>query len=257
MALGMEQIAAPRGSLLTLLSPRGQGALVAGMLAAGLLLGWLAVSRLAAPLWVAAVLVVGLLLYPAVRKWRVERRIYGTPVMVLSILLMTQGFHTVEHLAQVVQYHLLGWPLKASGGLISPLNAEVVHFSWNWAVLLAVAFLVRAGLRNVWMWLLLIWAAAHTAEHTYMFVNYLAEVRRLAEAGLPLDAAQGLPGFFGKGGWLASNANAAPPLAWLCTLAPGLTTAPRLDVHFWWNLGEVTLLLAAVHTSMRRIRIAS
>lgn len=135
MALGMEQIAAPRGSLLTLLSPRGQGALVAGMLAAGLLLGWLAVSRLAAPLWVAAVLVVGLLLYPAVRKWRVERRIYGTPVMVLSILLMTQGFHTVEHLAQVVQYHLLGWPLKASGGRSTPrssTSAGTGRCSWRW-----------------------------------------------------------------------------------------------------------------------------
>jgi putative solute:sodium symporter small subunit len=33
----------------------------------------------------------------------------------------------VEHLAQWAQYHLLGWPLKAASGLISPLNAEIVR----------------------------------------------------------------------------------------------------------------------------------
>jgi hypothetical protein len=172
--------------------------------------------------------------------------------MVLSILLVTQSLHTVEHLAQWIQYYLLAWPLKASSGLISPLNAEIVHFSWNMAVLVVVIWLVESRLRNRWMWLLLLWAGAHTAEHTYMFVNYVQEVQRLASQGLPLNAAQGLPGFFGRNGWLAANLPAAGPVAWLCQLAPGLTSAPRLDVHFWWNLGEIGLLLTAAHTSMSR-----
>jgi len=131
-------------------------------------------------------------------------------------------------------------------------QAPAPHFSWNVAVLLVVIYLLSAELRNRWMWLLLLWAAAHTAEHTYLFVNYVQEVQRLASEGLPLSAAQGLPGFIGKSGWLATNAPTSGPVAFLCTLAPGLTSAPRLDVHFWWNLGEVGLLLPAAHVSMRQ-----
>ena len=70
------------------------------------------------------------------------------------------------------------------------------------------------------MWLLLIWAAAHTAEHTYMFANYLQEVQRLSAKGLPLRAAQGLPGFLGKGGWLATHGKNTGAFAFLCTIAP-------------------------------------
>ncbi len=82
------------------------------------------------------------------------------------------------------------------------------------------------------MWLLVAWTAAHTAEHTYIFVNYLDEVQRLARLGLPLDGAQGLPGFFGQGSWLATHAGTGSALTFVCTLAPSLKSAPRLDVHF-------------------------
>ena len=239
-------------SLLVLLDPRGQTHLFIGALAAGLGLAWWSVTRLSAPLWGAVLLVAALLVVPAARKWRRDREQLGAPLTVLSILLAAQSFHTVEHVAQWVQYHVLGWPLKASSGLISPLNAEIVHFTWNLLVLVVVVYLLGAGLRNRWMWLLLIWATAHTAEHTYMFINYLEEVRRLSSLGLPQGAAQGLPGFLGRGGWLASHTPSAGPVAFLCTLAPGLTSAPRLDVHFWWNVGEVALLLPAAHTSIRR-----
>jgi hypothetical protein len=252
MAIGHSHPPVAGGSLLSLLHPRGQARLFAGALAVGLPAAWLSVTQLSLPLWGAAASVVALLAYPAVRKWRLDRQRLGTPAMALSILLVTQSLHTVEHLAQWAQYYLLGWPLKASSGLISPLNAELVHFSWNVAVLLVVIWLIEAGLRNRWMWLLLLWAGAHTAEHTYMFINYVQEIQRLASEGLPLSAAQGLPGFFGRNGWLATNLPAAGPVAWLCQLAPSLTNAPRLDIHFWWNLGEIGLLFAAAHTSMRR-----
>jgi hypothetical protein len=240
------------GTLLWLLHPRGQLRWFASAIIAGSCIGWLAMTRLSVPLWSAVVLTLGLLIYPAARKWHLDRQHWGTPVMVLSILVVTQGLHTVEHVAQWVQYHLLHWPLKAASGLISPLNAEIVHFGWNVAVLVVVVGLIGAGLRNRWMWLLLVWAAAHTAEHTYLFINYLEEVHRLSIAGSPLNAAQGLPGILGKNGWLANNQNLAGPLAWLCTSVPGLTSAPRLDVHFWWNVGEIGLLLPAAHVSMRR-----
>jgi hypothetical protein len=256
MNTGLIHAPAHAGSLGTLLHPRGLQRPFAAALAGGLLVGWLAVSRLSLPLWAAALVVVVLLLLPAARKWHADRRALGTPAMVLGILLVTQSLHTVEHLTQWVQYHLLGWSLKASSGIISPLNAEIVHFSWNVGVLLVVVYLVaqrrQPGMRNLWMGLLLIWAAAHTAEHTYMFVRYLGVAQRLAEAGLPTAAAQGLPGFFGQGGWLANNLPGGGPVAWLCSVAPGLTGAPRLDVHFWWNAGEIVLLLAAAHVSMGR-----
>jgi hypothetical protein len=252
VATRLIEISAKRGSLGSLLHPRGQLYLFIGAAMIGLLVAWLGVTRLDIPLWGAAVCVVALLSYPAVRKWRGDRLQLGTPAMVLSILLVTQSLHTVEHVTQWVQYHMLGWPLKASSGLISPLNAEIVHFSWNIAVLLVVIYLLAAGLRNGWMWLLLLWAAAHSAEHTYLFITYLQEAQRLAAEGLPLSAAQGLPGFFGKGGLLATNTPKSGPIAFLCTFAPALTSAPRLDIHFWWNIGEIALLLPAAHISMRR-----
>lgn len=241
-----------RASLLALMHPRGQSAYFAVMLAAGMSAGWFSVARLGMPLWFAVALGLVLLAFPAMRKWRYDRSYLGTPMMVLSVLLATQTFHTIEHVAQWVQYHLLGWPLARASGLLSPLNAEVVHFSWNLMVLLTVVYLLAAGMRNRWMWLLLIWATAHTAEHTYMFINYLQEVQRLASAGLPLSGAQGLPGFFGNSGWLDLNKSASGVSGFVCTFAPALTNASRLDVHFWWNVGEMTLLLLAAHTSVRQ-----
>lgn len=78
-------------------------------------------------------------------------------------------------------------------------------------------------------------------------VTRLEAVRELQAAGLPLAGAQGLPGILGRNGWLALQAATSPGAQFLCTLAPGLKNAPRLDVHFWWNAGEVVLLFAAAH----------
>jgi hypothetical protein len=238
----LEQTTGPaQRSLLDLLHPRGQLPLFVAFLSLGLVLGWLFVAWYGAPLWSAALLILALLLVPAFQKWRADRRALGWPLTVLGVLLATQGFHTVEHLTQWAQYHLLGWPLKAASGLISPLNAEIVHFSWNWAVLITVIGLVLAGLRSPWMWLLLAWAAAHTAEHTYLFINYMQS-----------GGVQGLPGFFGAGGWLAGQVGLNAPLTFLCRIAPGLAAAPRLDVHFWWNVGEIVLLVLAAQAAMRQ-----
>lgn len=233
--------ATTRRSLMDLLRPRGQLPLFLSFLTLGLVLGWLFVGWYGAPLWSAVLFTLALLLVPSMEKWRADRHELGWPLTVLGVLLATQGFHTIEHLAQWAQYHLLGWPLKASSGLISPLNAEIVHFTWNWAVLLVVAGLLAMGLRNRWMWLLLAWAAAHTAEHTYLFANYL-------QAG----GIQGLPGFFGLDGWLARNSEVNMPINLLCRVAPGLVQAPRLDVHFWWNIGEISLLVLAAHVALRQ-----
>jgi hypothetical protein len=136
------------------------------------------------------------------------------------------------------------WSAHASTGLLSPANAEWVHFVWNWLVLLIVIALVAGRMRGVWAWLLLAWATAHTVEHTYMFVRHLqvlGELRGLRVTGI---TAQGLPGILGRDGWLARSELTRG--TFLCQL-PGLTTANRLDVHFWWNAGETALLLLAGH----------
>lgn len=230
-----------------LLHPRGYGRAIGAALLAGTL--WsIVLWRAGLPGWSGPALTLILLSMPLTLKWRSDWHALGAPAAVLSILLVAQTLHSIEHAAQWVQLHLLGWPAKAAGGLISPLNAEVVHFTWNMAVLAAVIYLLIAGMRNRWMWLLLIWAAAHSAEHMYMFIRYLDAVRELQAAGLPLAGAQGLPGILGRDGWLAVQAATSPAAQFLCTFAPGLKNAPRLDVHFWWNAGEVVLLLIAAHT---------
>lgn len=238
----------PRLPIVALLHPRGQARTAAALLAVGALAGSAAVWLFGAPIWVASAGVLALLLIPGVRKWRDDLQRYGATAMVLSILLAAQGFHTIEHVSQAVQFHLLKWPPFASTGLISAANAEWVHFVWNWAVVIAIAYLFAGGMRNIWAWLLLAWATAHALEHAYLFVRYLDMRAELARLGFPALSAQGLPGLLGRDGWLAKSA--ATQGTFLCQL-PGLTTATRIDVHFWWNIGEIVLLLVAAQVFLR------
>jgi hypothetical protein len=144
----------------------------------------------------------------------------------------------------------LRWPFWQASGLISPANAEWVHFIWNWFVLATVIYLVRSGMRGPWGWLLLIWASAHTFEHTYLIWRYLQTLTDLQALGASGIAAQGLPGILGRDGWLATSD--LTQNTFLCRL-PGLASAPRLDVHFWWNIGEVGLLMPAANAYMERL----
>jgi hypothetical protein len=237
-----------RFPIVALLHPRERTALVLGALAVGLALGAGAVT-LGRPLWVGTALALTTVLAVGALKWRDDLRRYGGAVTVLSVLLVAQGFHSIEHGVQEFQYHILKWPPFASSGLISAANAEWVHFVWNWLVVAVIAFLVlRGGMRNVWAWLLLAWSLAHAVEHAYMFARYLEMRAELGRLGFPALSAQGLPGILGRDGWLARSE--ATQGTFLCRL-PGATTAPRIDVHFWWNAGEIVLLLAAAHVFLR------
>ncbi|MEJ7651952.1 MAG: hypothetical protein WKH64_00605 [Chloroflexia bacterium] len=175
--------------------------------------------------------------------------VWGPATTVLGVLVVLQGFHSLEHVVQWVQYHVLYQPPSQSSGLISAANAEWVHFVWNWIVVTLLVGLARGGVRNRWSWLLLAWAGAHAAEHTYMMVRYLQMKQELAGLGVPSISAQGLPGFFGRDGWLARGP--VTQNTFLCRM-PVATTTSRLDVHFWWNTGEILLLAAAAHVHLRR-----
>ena len=75
----------------------------------------------------------------------------------------------------------------------------------------------------------------------------LSELRSLGVTDVP---AQGLPGVLGRDGWLASSA--ATRGTFLCRL-PGVTTAVRLDIHFWWNTGETALMILAANAYCRDV----
>jgi hypothetical protein len=237
-----------RFPLLTLLHPREQSGLLAGALAAGIIVGWWGMNRLDWPLWIATATVLAFLLTSSMLKWQADKRRYGPTAMGVSALVVLQGFHAVEHIVQWFQYHTLNWSLRASTGLLSPANAEWVHFVWNWMVVLIVILLVWGGLRNRWAWLLLIWGMAHALEHTYMFVRYLEVLAELHQLGVTTVTAQGLAGVFGRDGWLALSSVTRGTFV---SHLPGLTTATRLDIHFWWNIGETTWIILAANTFMR------
>ena len=236
------EIRRPVLPLLELLDPREHTRTILVLLAVGVAAASAGMRWWGLPLWGATVAVLLLLLPPAILKWRGDLRRYGMTVTVISVLLVMQGFHSIEHAAQLIEYHLLHCPMRQSSGLISAANAEWIHFLWNWIVLIVAAYLVWAGMRNPWAWLLLAWSLAHTLEHTYLFVRYLDALSELRRLGVPNVPAQGLPGVLGRDGWLASSP--VTQGTFLCRL-PGVTTAVRLDIHFWWNTGETTLMILA------------
>lgn len=234
--------------LVALVQPREYTIASIATMALGVLLGALGMRFFKLPLWGATALVLALLLIPGFFKWRADRARFGGTAMLLSVVVTAQGFHGVEHLLQWAQYHILYWSMRSSNGLLSPANAEWVHFVWNWIVLVCIVALIGGGMRGPWAWALLAWSLAHTLEHTYMFVRYLAVLDELSRAGVTSVTAQGLPGILGRDGWLARSP--ATQGTFLCRL-PGIATAPRLDVHFWWNVGETLLLLLAGNAFMR------
>lgn len=249
----------PRGfeeqfPLLALLNPGRFAAAAATSSAAGFALAWALYHFFAFPLWSLTLVVLLTLLPVGVQKWRDDLQRYGTTVMLLSIILVSQGIHTIEHITQWVQYYVLYLPARQSNGLLSAANAEWVHFIWNWVVVFVVIALIRGGMRNIWAGVLLVVATAHTLEHTYMFVRYLIVLVELHRMDVYSVTAQGLPGIIGRDGWLARSSYTKG--TFFCSL-PGLTTAMRLDVHFWWNLIEMVLLLGAGSRFLRfRLRQA-
>lgn len=243
-----------RPSLLTLIHPRARTRALLIALILGLLIGGGLMVTADMPLSGATMITLGLLAYPAFQKWRDDFARWGAPLTALSVLVALQGFHTIEHIAQYVQFHYLGWPGKVAGGLLAAANVETIHFLWNWAVCLSVLGILTAGVRNPWGYLMFAWSLTHSLEHTYLFVKYLDAVLVLWAQDVQVSSvfAQGLPGILGSHGWLEMTGWQYAPTAFLCQLAPPLVTAPRISVHFWWNIGEVAFLVPYAHTAMCR-----
>jgi hypothetical protein len=234
--------------LFILLNPGKLTLATAISFAIGLTIGWSFYFIFDFPLWTITLFVLLALTPVGIIKWREDRQLYGQTVMLLSILLIAQGVHSIEHLTQWVQYYILYLPARQSNGLLSAANAEWVHFTWNWLVLTFVVFLIRGGMKNPWMFLLLGVASAHAFEHTYTFTRHLIVLSELRDLQVLNVTAQGLPGIIGRDGWLARSAVTQGSFL---SVIPGVTTAMRLDVHFWWNMIEMAFLLAAAHVFLK------
>ena len=138
------------------------------------------------------------------------------------VLVLSQGGHVVEHVAQMVQIHAMGLRGRDAHGVFGALDVEWVHFVWNSWIFAAVALLVRRFRRNPWVWASLVVAGWHEVEHMAIMARYLA------------TGEQGTPGLLAAGG------------------AIGGGTLPRPDLHFLYNLMETVPLFGGFVHQLRR-----
>jgi hypothetical protein len=137
-------------------------------------------------------------------------------VALLGVLALTQTAHLVEHIAQMVQIHLLHLSGASAQGILGQLNIEWVHFTWNALVLVAILVLLPHFRTNPWLIAVTPLAAWHFVEHAVLIATYLQ------------TGASGTPGLLSSGG-----------------LVFGGLPIPRADLHFLYNLAETLPLLLA------------
>jgi hypothetical protein len=145
-----------------------------------------------------------------------------------AVLVGSQLGHFAEHTAQMAQIHLLGLTGANARGIVGMLDVEVVHFTWNTAIIAATVLLVRHFPTNRWLWLAAVLAGWHEVEHAYIFSVYLT------------TGVSGTPGLLASGGLLAGGL----PLS-------------RADLHFLYNLAETTPLCLAFVWQRRSALIRS
>lgn len=91
---------------------------------------------------------------------------------ILALALAIQGFHWIEHFAQVYQHWWLSLPIKESKGILFFLDLEWNHFVFNFIYLLllvAVWFLLRRKVSRTVIWFLAtgtLIQGYHLIEHT-------------------------------------------------------------------------------------------
>lgn len=139
------------------------------------------------------------------------------------ILVITQGGHVLEHVAQMIQIHLLGLRGADARGVFGQLDIEWVHFVWNTWVLVALLLLVVRFRRNPWLLITLAIAGWHEFEHVYIMSVFLSTEKA------------GTPGLLAAGGLIGGGLRLTRP-----------------DLHFLYNLAETTPLVAAFIYQLRR-----
>jgi len=151
-------------------------------------------------------------------------RLVATPwLALLGFLAISQTAHLFEHVAQMVQIHVLHLVGANAQGIVGQLNIEWVHFIWNAIVLVTLLVLLPHFRTNPWLIAVTPLAAWHFVEHSVMIATYL-------QTGVP-----GTPGLLSSGGLLFGGLPIARP-----------------DLHFVYNFVETIPLLAAWLVELRR-----
>jgi hypothetical protein len=151
-------------------------------------------------------------------------RLVATPwITLLGFLAVSQTAHLFEHVAQMVQIHVLHLSGANAQGIVGQLNIEWVHFIWNALVLIALVALLPHFRTNPWLIAVTPLAAWHFVEHSVMIATYI-------QTGV-----SGTPGLLSSGGLLF-----------------GGLPIPRPDLHFLYNLVETGPILGAWFVEIRR-----
>jgi len=191
------------------------------LLTAGISVGLVTTFWLGWAIWQVAILVVLAWLPLFFLKTVSIHRQYGW-LAFFFILVVTQGVHFLEHVAQMVQIHLLGLSGLQARGIFGMLDIEWVHFIWNSWVLICTVLLVFLFRKNPWLWVLLVISLWHEIEHVYIMSVFL-------RTGHP-----GAPGLLAAGGAIGGGL----PLS-------------RPDLHFFYNLFEEVVLIIAYFSQIQ------
>ena len=197
------------------------------LLTAGISVGLVATFWLGWAIWQVAILVILAWLPLFFLKTVSIQRQYGW-LAFFFILVVTQGAHVLEHVAQMVQIHLLGLSGPQARGILGMLDIEWVHFIWNGWVLLCAVVLVFLFPRNPWLWALLVISVWHEVEHVYIMSVYLQ------------TGHIGAPGLLARGGAIGGGL----PLS-------------RPDLHFGYNVLEELVLIIAYLYQIQRLPMAA
>src|SRR5713226_1904434 len=191
------------------------------LLTAGISAGLVATFWLGWAIWQVAILVILAWLPLFFLKTVSIQRQYGW-LAFFFILVVTQGAHVLEHVAQMVQIHLLGLSGLQARGIFGMLDIEWVHFIWNSWVLLGAVLLVLLFRKNPWLWVLLVISVWHEIEHVYIMSVFLS------------TGHVGTPGLLAAGGAIGGGL----PLS-------------RPDLHFYYNLLEELFLVIAYFSQIQ------
>ncbi len=183
-------------------------------LAVGVLSGWptWAYALVAAAVWAPVLFVETAWMY----------RHYGW-IALFYVLVITQGGHFLEHVAQMVQIHILGHQGPDARGVVGALDVEWVHLGFNTWVFVALVALMLRFRNNPWLWVTLLAAGWHQVEHTYIISIFLS------------TGTEGTPGLLAAGGRLG-----------------GGVAVTRPDLHFLYNVVETVPLFVAFGWQLRR-----
>jgi hypothetical protein len=139
------------------------------------------------------------------------------------VLVVTQTGHFLEHVAQMIQIHILSLSGPDARGIFGTFDIEWVHFVWNMWVLIAVIVLLLRYPNDRWLWVAGLLSTWHAIEHAYIFSVYMS------------TGVSGTPGLLAQGGALSGGL----PLM-------------RPDLHFFYNLIETVPLITAF---VRRVQV--